>query len=126
MKNKCIPACVTAFMLFTTAGAMGAENQTHLAGGYAIAPAVDKNVVEAATCAVQEQRKILRKTAGGLPAELKFVKILGAEQQVVAGINYRLRLKVQLNGDDKVAEAVVWRQAWRKPKPCQLTSWIWK
>lgn len=57
---------------------------------------------------------------------LELVQIVGAERQVVAGMNYRLTLKVLLNGEARLAEAVVWRQAWRKPRPDQLTSWIWR
>jgi hypothetical protein len=33
---------------------------------------------------------------------------------------------VKLDDTEKEAEAVVWWQAWRKPDPYQLTSWIWK
>jgi hypothetical protein len=54
------------------------------------------------------------------------VRILGAEQQVVAGLNYRLQLRVTLDGEEKTAEALVWWQAWRKPEPYQLTSWTWR
>jgi hypothetical protein len=41
-------------------------------------------------------------------------------------MNYRLRIKVKLDGREKDAEAVVWWQAWKRPEPYQLTSWIWK
>jgi hypothetical protein len=41
-------------------------------------------------------------------------------------MNYRLRLKVKVNGREKEGEAVVWWQAWRTPQPYQLTSWQWK
>lgn len=63
---------------------------------------------------------------GGQPTKLELVKILGAEEQVVAGMNYRLTLKVTVNGTEKQAEAVVWWQAWRKPAPYELTSWKWE
>ena len=65
-------------------------------------------------------------TKDGKPAKLKLVKILNAEQQVVAGMNYRLKLSVQQGDEVKTAEALVWWQAWRKPDPYQLTSWTWK
>jgi hypothetical protein len=57
--------------------------------------------------------------------KLELSKILGAEQQVVAGMNYRLKLRVRVNGNEKQAEAIVWWQSWRKPDPYQLTSWKW-
>ena len=58
--------------------------------------------------------------------KLELVTILGAEEQVVAGMNYRLQLKVKLNGQEKTATAIVWWQAWRKAAPYELTAWNWK
>jgi hypothetical protein len=40
-------------------------------------------------------------------------------------MKFRLRLKVKHDGREKLAEAVVWWQAWRKPDPHELTSWRW-
>jgi hypothetical protein len=54
------------------------------------------------------------------------VRIVAAEHQVVAGMNYRLQLRVTLDSEEKTAEALVWWQVWRKPEPYQLTSWTWK
>jgi len=40
-------------------------------------------------------------------------------------LNYRLTLRVTIDAHEKEAEAVVWWQAWRKPDPYQLKSWMW-
>jgi hypothetical protein len=60
------------------------------------------------------------------PPKLELVTILQAEQQVVAGMNYRFKLRVKLKGKETTADAIVWWRAWRKPKPYQLTLWTWK
>ena len=67
----------------------------------------------------------MQEEKGGQPARLELIKILRAEEQVVAGMNYRLTLKVKVNGKEKQADAVVWWQNWRKPNPYELTSWRW-
>lgn len=77
-----------------------------------------------ANFAVNAQQKAMQEKKMD-PPTLELVTILQAEQQVVAGMNYRLKLKVKLNGKEKTAEAIVWWQAWRKPNPYQLTSWSW-
>jgi hypothetical protein len=56
-------------------------------------------------------------------AKLSLVKILSAQQQVVAGLNFRLALKVKVNNSERNAEAVVYRNLSGEHK---LTSWIWK
>jgi hypothetical protein len=40
------------------------------------------------------------------PPRLELVQILQAEQQVVAGMNCRLTLKVKVNGKERTAAAV--------------------
>ena len=83
-------------------------------------------VVAAAAFAIKAQQNAMLEKKDLESPKLKLVTILQAEQQVVAGTNYRLKLKVKLNGKEKSAEAIVWWQAWRKPDPYQLTSWTWK
>ena len=91
----------------------------------AISPVVatKPEVVAAANFAVKEEEKVLRNEKKGL---LSLVTILGAEEQVVAGMNYRLKLKVTLDGQEKTAVAVVWWQAWNEKTPYTLTSWDWE
>ena len=93
-------------------------------GGYAAVPVNQSDVTQAAAFAVEAERQALK--AAGQPALLELMNVLTAEQQVVAGVNYRLSLKVKRNGQEQVADAVVWWQAWRQPDPYRLTSWAWR
>jgi hypothetical protein len=93
-------------------------------GAYAAAPVTDPNVSAAARFAIDAEQQALLKA--GESGTLDLVGILGAEQQVVAGVNYRLRLMVRRNGQEQAADALVWWQAWRKPDPYRLTSWKWQ
>jgi cystatin-C len=90
-------------------------------GGYATTPVTNQEVADAAAFAIKAQEK-----AGTNTVKLELVEIRGAESQVVAGVNYRLHLKVKQDGRERTAEAVVWWQSWRRPEPYQLTSWTWK
>jgi len=54
--------------------------------------------------------------------KLKFEDIEKVERQVVAGLNYRLTLKVTDNGKERRADAVVWRKL---DGQHALTSWKW-
>ena len=113
----------------------GKESSGPKVGGFTPASATERGVKAAATFAILAHQKALREKPASQagsgsqtpPApRLELVRILGAEQQVVAGLNYRLQLRVTLDGEEKTAEALVWWQAWRKPEPYQLTSWTWK
>jgi len=77
--------------------------------------------MSAAAKAIQAQAESL--STPSAPAHLTLVSIVGAKQQVVAGMNYRLQLKVDLDGTPREAEAVVWRKLSGEYK---LTSWNWK
>ena len=93
-------------------------------GGNAVASVTNKDVVAAAEFAITAQEEVMKDKDESTAITL--VKILGAEEQVVAGMNYRLDLEVTVNGETKAAEAVVWLQSWRNPDPYRLTSWKWK
>ncbi len=95
-------------------------------GQYAPAPVASKEVMAAAAFAIETQQKVIREQPSEASARLELVGILAAEQQVVSGINYRLKLKVRHNDQDRTAEAIVWWQAWRQPDPYRLTSWRWE
>jgi hypothetical protein len=87
-------------------------------GGYADAQATNAWVKEAAAFAVEAQGQT---TATNERPVL--VELVSARQQVVAGLNYRLTLKVKAGGVTKEAEAVVWRKL---DGEYRLTSWTWK
>jgi cystatin-C len=92
-----------------------------LVGGYSEVSVTNEQVIAAAQFAVKTQALSVERAP-----VITLVEILKAEQQVVAGMNYRLRLKVKVDETVREAKAVVWRQAWRKPDPYRLTSWAWK
>ena len=126
MKLKSIPARVAGCLLFLAAFATEGRAQQSLPGGYSTAAVTNAEVVAAAVFAIQAEAKALRQKQDAQPVDLKLVKILSAQKQVVAGMNFRLKLKVTLGGKEKVAETVVWWQAWRTPDPYRLTAWDWK
>jgi hypothetical protein len=90
----------------------------HLVGGYSEVPTTNEQVIAAAQFAATTQSI---STESG--PEITIVEILSAQQQVVAGMNYRLRLKVKVDGTVREAGAVVWRKLDGKH---ELTSWTWK
>ncbi len=61
--------------------------------------------------------------ANAKAAQMSLLEIMKAEQQVVAGVNYLLHLKVKVDGLPKEAEATVWR---RVDGEHSLTSWVWR
>lgn len=81
-----------------------------LPGGYSDASPVDKDIKSAAEFAVSAQK--------GATLE----RIVSAETQVVAGLNYRLKLEVKTAGGLRMAKAVVYRDLKNK---MSLTSWEW-
>lgn len=116
---------ILAGVLFAAFSLAAVRAQQPIAGGYSKASVTEEEVIAAANFAVSAQQKAMQNSTEGKAGSLELVKILGAEQQVVAGMNYRLKLQIKLNGREKQAEVVVWWQAWRKPDPYQLTSWKW-
>ena len=117
---------IQAIALVFAASLITCRAQQSLPGGYSPAAVTNKEVMKAAAFAVKAQHKVMQAEKASPPPKLKLASILAAEQQVVAGVNYRLQLKVKVDGKEKQAQAVVWWQAWRKPEPYKLTSWEWK
>jgi hypothetical protein len=126
MKTNYLPTCLAAWLLFTVAVPFAGRAQSSLPGGYSSAAVTNQEVTAAAAFAIQAQQAAMQEKKDAKPARLELVAIQQAEQQVVAGMNYRLRLKVKVNGQAQTAEAIVWWQAWRKPDPYRLTSWTWQ
>jgi Aspartic acid proteinase inhibitor len=84
------------------------------AGAYRELAVTDKAVVAAAEFAVKAKSE---------KEKVALDKIVKAESQVVAGINYRLRLTVRVDGGIREAEVVVWRKL---DQTSELTRWDWK
>ena len=94
-------------------------------GSFSDVPVTEKTVTDAAEFAVKAEALKMAGTITSAPSQMELLEILSAEQQVVSGVNYRLKVAVNSDGEEKMAEAVVWWQAWREPDPYILTSWRW-
>lgn len=114
-----------AGLLVLSAGCAPTGDVQPVTGGYVSAPVTQAEVVAAAAFAVEAVEAELRKGKSPSSAGLELVSVLSARQQVVAGVNHELTLRVRLNGVERSLAAVVWWQAWRSPAPYQLTSWRW-
>jgi len=91
-------------------------------GGWSKASVKDPEVVAAARFAVASKQADREKA--GEEGRLELVEIVAAEQQVVAGMNYRVTLTVKAGADTRKAEAVVWVRAWLdEDERSQLTAW---
>lgn len=86
-----------------------------IAGGYSAAPVTDKDVIEAANFAVSNKNKFSTQV-------FKLVKILKAERQVVAGMNYNLCMSATEGGGTKVEtyDAIVYVDLQKK---MELSHW---
>jgi len=96
-----------------------------MVGGFSKASVTDKEVVAAAQFAITAQANAIQQPQGRPPTKLELLRVIAAEEQVVAGMNYRLLLSVNENGHRRTADAIVWSQPWNT-KPYELTSWKWK
>jgi len=96
-------------------GALGAAPAPPMPGAYQLATSIGPDERAAATVAIRERALQERKA-------LRLVAIERVDRQVVAGLNFRLRLRVELGGQLRTAEAVVYRNLQGQH---QLTSWQW-
>jgi hypothetical protein len=85
-----------------------------VAGGWGKANPKDAQVLEAARFAVAAEQ-------ARTDSVFKLVSVVRAEQQVVAGMNYRFCLRLQ-RGKSKTALVQVYRNLEAK---LSLTSWVW-
>lgn len=91
-------------------------SQAQQVGTYVLASTQNKEVLKAVKFAVTtEQQKSGKR--------LTFKSILQAQTQVVAGLNYKVCLKVKEQGKVKTAEAVIYKNL---QNAYELTSWEWK
>jgi hypothetical protein len=87
-------------------------------GAYTKARTDDTEVASAANFAMVAIQKELRKK--NKDALVSLVEIMKASKQVVAGVNYKILLKVNINLENQVVEAVVWKKL---SDDYELTSW---
>ena len=98
---------ILALALTLVSTALATDNHTKpdqpgLCGGY-FPVKIDSEVGKAAKIAVKTQSQSTGRT-------LQLVKILKAERQVVAGLNYRLEIEVADGNKHLNARAVVWKK----------------
>ena len=96
-----------------------------LPGGFSDADPKSSEVKAAAAFAVKAAAAAKPDGTDNSP-EIQLKTIVAAREQVVAGINYQLHLRVRSNGTEREADATVWWQPWRRPDPWQLTAWKWR
>jgi hypothetical protein len=105
-------------VIFGCAGLSYAQTEP-IAGGYSVADVKDANVIAAALYAVKKQAK-------KQGVKIKFMSINKAETQVVAGLNYRLCMNVEIKYKGKktytarLIQAIVFKDLEQK---FSLTSW---
>ncbi len=85
-------------------------------GGWSSVSVDDSRVAAAAKHAVSAH-------AAEANEKLNLLTIQDAHQQVVAGMNYRLTLRVERDGKEQSASAVVWVKL---DGTYKLTEWKWK
>lgn len=83
-------------------------------GAYATT-GITAEVREAAEFAVREQARLERRS-------LRLLGVAGAERQVVAGLNFRMTLRVAQGREARQARVVVYRPL---QGGLQLTAWEW-
>lgn len=95
MKNSSrVVMFLVALSLAFSFAVVGFAQNRPIVGGYKTAPTDDPEVIEAAEHAVSER-------AEKEGVSLKLVSVERAERQVVAGMNYRLCLKVAIDGEEE-------------------------
>lgn len=107
-------SCALGGISFTPSTCRAGEPRP-IVGGFRAGDKADPEVLAAAKFAVAEQAK-----KKGVAVEL--VAVESVEQQVVAGMNYLLRLKVKIDGKEQQVTAKVWRKV-PVSEGYALTSW---
>ena len=115
MKTNLLLLIIFTAFFTANAGAFHAPAQEPpIVGGFSGASKTDPEVLAAAAFAVkQERRKLGRR--------LSLISIEHAEVQVVAGLNYRVCMKVRIKGSIEEATAVVYKNLKQK---YSLSTWV--
>ena len=113
---KYLLATVLMAVLVLAVGTSSSHAQD--AGAYSKAETDDSEVAAAANFAMKARENTLRKD--DKDASVSLVAIVEAAKQVVAGINYKMLLKVNINDKDQLVEVVVWKKL---SDDYELCSW---
>jgi hypothetical protein len=114
--RRAFGGCTLAFgaLLLLTAASQPPAPAPPPVGAYA-ATTVTRETLDAATFAVRERARVEGRS-------LRLLEVASAEKQVVAGLNFRMTLRVARGREAQAARVVVYR-------PLQgslaLTSWEW-
>ena len=92
--------------------------QAQVVGGYSKTTVDDKEVAAATNFAIKKQESIL-----DTGTKITLVEISIAGKQVVAGMNYKMLLKVKIGDKEEIVEVVVWKKL---SGEYELSSWNWK
>lgn len=113
------PAATLVVCLAALATSPALVAEVRVPGGWSKASVKDPGVIAATSFAIEATNA---KAADD--SRLTLLEILSAEQQVVAGMNYRLKLKLEQGDEVKTAEATIWARVWlEKDERYQLTAW---
>ena len=110
-----MPLIRTLTFLYFVVFALAPETPAQTPGGYRLVPNDDSESMAAAKFAVREEGQKLGKT-------IVFTSMVYAQKQIASGTNYKLCMKMKVNGTSKRAEAVVNRDLQKQYK---LASWRW-
>ena len=102
-------------ILCLTALGQASDTLAQRPGGYRLLSNDDPEAVSAAKFAVGEKGRTFGKT-------IVLTSIAHAQRQLVSGANYKVCLKVRVDGTSKRSEAVVYRNL---QKQFSLTGWKW-
>ena len=112
-----LSALVVAAMLTHGASGGTVTNATpSLMGGWSNVSTTNAHVIVAAQNAVDAQAKLAQE-------KLALAAIVDAQQQVVAGMNYKMTVSVDRAGTNVLAAAVVWAKL---DGTYETTKWEWK
>lgn len=114
MGRKLYAVMATLILLIASGGfeTFPQEPTPRVVGGYTEASVTDREVVSAANFAVGRER--------GRGGRVSLVSVERAETQLVAGVNYRLCLRVRRRGRIQRVVAVVYQDLQRR---YSLTNW---
>ena len=113
----------TVILPILIASALPTPGAAAMPGGITEVYSEDPWVSEAAVFAVRAQERAMQEKPEEPSVRIVLVKIISARQQVVAGMNYYLVMKVTLNEQERESYVVIWRQLSGRH---ELTSWEWR
>jgi len=113
VKTKILFYSFLLMLAFGINATISAQDTGQITGGYGDTSVADKDVKSAAAFAVKTRTRQSGKSVA-------LVKVVKAEVQVVAGLNYRICMKVRQGGKTQTVTAVVYKDLSNRR---QLSRW---